>query len=65
MRLKSAFCQIGKTCGVHRVTEQTESDGNDPHDDCHDDSSDYKFLIATEPPVHKIENHWVTQDTPK
>ena len=65
--LKSAFCQNGKTCGVHGATEQTESDSNDPDDDCHDDSSDYKFLIAVEPSVHKIEKHWITQegDTPK
>ena len=48
-------------CGSHGVIAQTQSDSND-HDDCHDDSSDYKFLIAVEPSVHKIEKHWVTQE---
>ena len=43
-----------KTCGVHGVTEQTES-GSDDHDD-HHDSSDYEFLavIAVEPSVQTI-----------
>lgn len=48
----SLVCHKGITCGVNRVTEQTEVNSDD-HDDHHDDSSDYEFLavIAIEPSV--------------